>query len=59
MPYLSTTFSYGLQHIHIRNIFVSEVLLNCIYGYTLGPLFSFLDERSSVATKLQQGYDLL
>ena len=36
---LRTIFSYGLQHIHIRNIFVSELLVNGISWYTLGPVF--------------------
>ena len=56
---LRTIFSYGLQHIHISNIFVSKVLVNGISRYTLGPLFALLGERNSVDTKLQKGCDLL
>ena len=56
---LRTIFSYGLQYIHISNIFVSQVLVYGISRYTLGPLFALLDERSSVDIKFQQGCDPL
>ena len=56
---LRNLFSYGLQHIHISKIFISEVLVNGISRYTLGPVFTILDRRSSVDTKLQQGCDTL
>ena len=54
---LRTILSYGLQHIHISNIFVSKSLVNGISRFTLGPVFALLDERSSIYTKLQQGCD--
>ena len=56
---IRTILSYGLQHIHISNIFVRQVLINGISRYTLGPVFALLDGRSSVDTKLQQGCDPL
>ena len=56
---LRTIFSYGTQHIHISNIFVSELLVNGISRNTLGPLFALLGDLSSVDTKLQQGCDPL
>ena len=56
---LSTLFSYGLQHIHMSNILVSELFVNGISRYTLGPVFLLLDERSIVDTKLQQVCDPL
>ena len=39
---LRTLFSYGLQHIHISNIFVRKVFVNGVYRYTLGPVFALL-----------------
>ena len=54
-----TIFSYRLQHIHMSNILVREVLFNGISRYTLGPLFSLLNELSSIYTNLQQGCDPL
>ena len=50
---LSTIFSYGIQHIDISNIFVSEVLVKIISRYTHGPLFALLDDCSSIGTKIQ------
>ena len=56
---LRTLFSYGLQYIHISNIFVSELLVHGISRYTLGPVFALLYNYSSVDTKLQQVCDTL
>ena len=56
---LITIFSYGLQHIHISNIFVRKLLVNGISRYTLGPVFVLFDEHISVYNKLQQVYDPL